>query len=71
MQYRLDKIAIEYEGAHHRSAEQLERDIVRGENTAAAGWLERRISRADMRDGAIGAVTKIRKVLLERGWRPS
>jgi hypothetical protein len=71
MQYRLYKIAIEYEGAHHRSAEQLERDIVRGENTAAAGWLERRISRADMRDGAIGAVTKIRKVLLERGWRPS
>ncbi len=70
MQYRRYKIAIEYEGAHHRSAEQLERDITRSENTTAAGWVERRVSRADMREGARGAVAKIRKALLDRGWKP-
>jgi hypothetical protein len=70
MQYRQYRIAIEYEGDHHRSPEQLVRDIRRGENTAAAGWLERRITKADMADQARTAVAKIRRTLLDRGWRP-
>jgi hypothetical protein len=70
MQYRQYKIAIEYEGDHHRSAEQLARDIKRGENTAAAGWLERRITKDDMADDARTAVAKIRRALLDRGWQP-
>ena len=68
MQYRRYKIAIEYEGDHHRTAEQLARDIQRGENTAALGWLERRVSKAEMRDGAKAAIAKVHKALLEQGW---
>lgn len=69
MQYRQYKIAIEYEGDHHRTAEQLARDIRRGENTAALGWHERRVSKAEMHDGAKAAIAKVHKALLEQGWR--
>jgi hypothetical protein len=70
LQYREYKVAIEYEGDHHRSAEQLANDVKRGENAAAAGWLERRITKDEMADDARLAVTKIRRALLERGWKP-
>lgn len=70
MQYREYKIAIEYEGDHHRSADQLARDVKRGENTAAAGWLERRITKDEMAGNARWAVAKIHRALLDRGWRP-
>lgn len=70
-QYRQYRIAIEYEGDHHRSAEQLARDIRRAEVTAAAGWLEIRVTRGEMQDDARAAVAKIRRALYIRGWRPS
>lgn len=70
MQYRKHRISIEYEGDHHRSAEQVDRDIRRAENVAAIGWIERRVSKTDMRDQARAAVAKIRKALLVQGWRP-
>ncbi|NKX54672.1 endonuclease domain-containing protein [Arthrobacter mobilis] len=71
LQYSAYRIAIEYEGDHHRSAEQLARDIRRGEAAARAGWLEIRISREDMLDDARPAVRRIRQALYARGWRPS
>lgn len=71
MQYKEYRVAIEYEGDHHRSAEQLARDIRRGEAVAAAGWLEIRISKEDMADDARNAVRRIRRALYARGWRPT
>jgi hypothetical protein len=70
MQYREFKIAIEYEGDHHRSAEQMARDVRRGDITAAAGWLERRITKGEMSNGARAAVAKIRRALVDQGWSP-
>jgi len=70
MQYKVFKLAIEYEGGHHRTSEQLARDIRRAEQTAAIGWLERRVSKEDMRGDAQAAVAKIRTALRSRGWRP-
>jgi hypothetical protein len=70
MQYKDFKLAIEYEGDHHRTPEQLARDIRRGEQTAAIGWLERRVSKEDMHGGAQAAVAKIRTALRSHGWRP-
>ncbi|MGM0931573.1 MAG: hypothetical protein ACQEXN_18000 [Actinomycetota bacterium] len=70
MQYKDYKLAIEYEGDHHRTSEQLVRDIRRGEQTEAIGWLERRISKVDMHGDAQAAVAKIRTALRSRGWRP-
>jgi len=70
MQYREYQMTIEYEGDHHRSAKQLSRDVKRGEITAALGWLERRITKDEMADGCHLAVAKIRRALVERGWRP-
>lgn len=62
------RIAIEYEGDHHRSAEQLARDIRREEAVARAGWFQIRISKSDMGKGRAKAVQKIRRGLLDQGW---
>jgi hypothetical protein len=70
MQYKDYKLAIEYEGDHHRTSEQLARDIRRAEQTAAIGWLERRVSKEDMYGDAQAAVAKIRTALRSQGWRP-
>ncbi|TJY69372.1 hypothetical protein E4J89_10590 [Arthrobacter sp. CAU 1506] len=70
MQYKDYKLTIEYEGAHHRTSEQLARDIQRAEQTAAIGWLERRVSKEDMHGDARSAVSKIRTALRSQGWRP-
>ncbi|MGW6173989.1 hypothetical protein ACWF5H_10895 [Arthrobacter sp. NPDC055138] len=70
MQFKIYKLAVEYEGDHHRTSEQLARDIRRAEQTAAIGWLERRVTKEDMHGDARAAVSKIRTALRCQGWRP-
>jgi hypothetical protein len=70
MQYKVYKLAVEYEGGHHRTSEQLARDIRRAEQTAAIGWQERRVSKEDMHGDGLAAVSKIRTALRSQGWRP-
>lgn len=63
------KVAVEHEGPHHLTPEQLARDIARGERRRKAGWIEVRTTAKDLRDGCRIAITRTREALTSRGWR--
>ncbi|WP_125613292.1 endonuclease domain-containing protein [Specibacter cremeus] len=62
------RVAVEYDGGNHADPDQVVRDIARAEDYAAAGWIEVRISKRHMADGARGAVRAVRNALRQRGW---
>ncbi|WP_125610792.1 hypothetical protein [Specibacter cremeus] len=66
--FRKYRIAVEYEGGTHAAPDQVDRDIARQEDYAAAGWVEVRLSKRHMANGARAAVAKIRQALISRGW---
>jgi very-short-patch-repair endonuclease len=69
--YRIDlafaelKIAIEYQGDHHRSPEQWRRDMTRRSILAADGWFVIELNADDLNDPA-ELVARIRQVLATR-----
>lgn len=65
------KVATEYDGDTHNDPDQVERDVKRAEEYQRAGWIEVRIMKRHMRNGAKDAVRKVRDALWVRGWRPS
>lgn len=65
------RVAAEYEGAVHSDPEQVDRDINREEDYSQAGWIQVRISKRHMMNGARAAVAKIRNALISHGWRPA
>ncbi|MCY1216489.1 hypothetical protein D9M72_283620 [compost metagenome] len=74
MSYEREKVAIQYDGAHHTSAVQRRSDIFRDENAREAGWRVVVLTQADLDVLAPGteprAVTRVRKALVERDWAP-
>jgi very-short-patch-repair endonuclease len=56
------KVALEYEGAHHFDGVQIARDDDRYERLLAAGWRVIRISVADLRN-LDGVVARVREAL--------
>ncbi|MDR6505013.1 hypothetical protein [Arthrobacter oryzae] len=80
MSYEREKVAIQYDGAHHASPAQRRNDIFRDEDAKEAGWrvvvltqldLDTLVPRLDTTPGMEPrAVTRIRKALMERGWAP-
>jgi len=68
--YPHHRVAVEYDGEVHSSPEQVVRDIAREEDFLRAGWLLVRISKRHMEDAGRAAVSKVRRVLLSRGWSP-
>ncbi len=65
------KVAVEYDGNTHADPCQVEKDVIRAEDYAEAGWSEVRIMKHHMLNYAKGAVHKVREALWDRGWRPS
>lgn len=63
------KVAVEYDGGTHSTLEQVQRDVAREEDYAAAGWIQVRITNRHMANDARAAVTKVRNALLQNGWR--
>lgn len=63
MGYRGSRLALHYEGAHHRTPEQFERDIRRDEAFSARGWRNLRFTREDWRQGFGRAVIQLRGLL--------
>jgi hypothetical protein len=64
------KVAVEYEGDHHRSsAAQWNRDIEKYEHYASEGWAVVRITAEHLYGDRPRAADRVRAVLLERGWR--
>jgi len=67
------RIAMEYEGDHHRNPDQFRRDIRRYEALQDAGWIVIRFTADDVPDdphaGATEVVDRIAARLRSRGWR--
>lgn len=70
LSYPQYRIAIEHEGEGHNVRDQIDRDIDREDRVAAAGWIQVRVSKRHMRNGAQRAVAKIRAALVAQGWTP-
>lgn len=74
--YRLDaawphvKVAVEYDGEHHRTGEQHARDLERWNRLRAAGWIVITVSAKNIISGRDEFVAQLRRELLLRGWRP-
>ncbi|MEN2738481.1 DUF559 domain-containing protein [Microbacterium sp. X-17] len=61
------RVAIEYEGDHHRSDPvQWARDIRRYERLAAAGWLVIRVTRTDLFDDPRSVLARVRVAIATR-----
>lgn len=55
------KLAIQYEGAHHRDRRQQEIDARRDEWFQSHGWLVIKVTHADARQGFQGVIDRIRR----------
>lgn len=63
MGYREPRIAIQYDGAHHRTREQHSRDIRRDEVFNSAGWRYFKFNADDLANDFRGAVRRVRIAL--------
>ncbi len=74
LSYQREKIAIQYDGGHHADPAQRRSDIFRDESARDAGWSVVVLTQRDLDPVAPGmeptAVTRVRRVLTERGWTP-
>jgi very-short-patch-repair endonuclease len=62
------RVALEYDGLWHGSAEQLHRDRRRLNQLTAAGWLVLHATSARVAGDFPGLVREIRAALRSRGW---
>lgn len=69
--WREYQVSAEYDGAHHRTAQQVDRDHRRRERMAAIGWWEVPITKRDMAPRWAPALRRIRAALESRGWVPT
>ncbi|WP_367400617.1 endonuclease domain-containing protein [Arthrobacter sp. PsM3] len=58
--YRRQRVAIQYDGGHHRTREQQSRDNRRDESFNAAGWRYFKFNADDLADDFRGAVRRVR-----------
>ena len=65
------RVAVEYEGDHHRGVAQFRNDIHRFERLADHGWASIRVSADDLFDRTGETVSRVASRLAERGWRGS
>jgi very-short-patch-repair endonuclease len=74
--YRLDaawprlKVAVEYDGEHHRTSEQHAKDLERWNRLRAAGWIVITVTARNITSGRDEFVAQVRRELLLRGWSP-
>ena len=59
--YRRWRLALQYEGEHHRTAEQQARDVLRDRWCTDHDWLPIKVMWADARDDYAGVVARVRR----------
>jgi very-short-patch-repair endonuclease len=73
LSYEKEKVAIQYDGAHHANPAQRRSDIFRDETARDAGWRVVVLTQWHLTAFAPGmepdAVSRVRAALTERGWR--
>jgi very-short-patch-repair endonuclease len=60
------RIAIEYEGDHHRERAQFRPDVARADALRDAGWLVLRFTADDLLRNPNGLITHVAKAIKER-----
>ncbi|MFC0674149.1 hypothetical protein [Brachybacterium hainanense] len=68
LQWPTWRVACEYEGAGHRTAAQMRRDIDRAERLRRIGWIEVRVMIDHMHRGAEIAIDRVSRALRDHGW---
>lgn len=63
------RVAIEYEGEHHLTDQQITHDSVRDRRTRASGWIQVKITKHDMARGEAFVVAKVLAALRAHGYR--
>jgi hypothetical protein len=58
--YRRFRIALQYDGEHHRSREQQSRDNRRDEAFISAGWSYFKVNADDMDEGFNGVIGRVK-----------
>ncbi|WP_411719681.1 endonuclease domain-containing protein [Mycetocola sp.] len=64
------KVAIEYEGGHHRDGKQFARDIDRLNRLVEQGWRVVQVSARLVFRDPLELARRVQLALLERGWKP-
>ena len=64
------RTCLEYDGAHHLTAEQQARDHYRDLKTAECGWVQVKIGKMDLARGQRFVRAKVRRGLILAGWCP-
>ncbi|CAN5268887.1 hypothetical protein BH11ACT2_BH11ACT2_09520 [soil metagenome] len=64
------KVALEYEGDHHREVKRYRTDIARVERLVDHGWLVVKVSADDLFDEPRALVERVVRRLVSRGWTP-
>lgn len=68
--YRRYRLAVEYDGDHHRvDATQYDRDTGRLDDFAAAGWRVVRITKRSFFGDRDACVARVRRALIDAGWK--
>lgn len=65
--YRPWRLALQYDGEHHRTAEQQARDVLRDRWCADHDWLSIKVMWADARDDYADVVVRVRRRAAEFG----
>lgn len=67
--YRRYRLAVEYDGDHHRvDTTQYDRDTGRLDDFAAAGWRVVRITKRSFFGDRVACVARVRRALIDGGW---
>ncbi|NYE95700.1 hypothetical protein FHU41_001950 [Psychromicrobium silvestre] len=70
--FRAYRVAVQYDGGHHLSAEQQALDARRDNGSSRAGWASIRINRVMIKEsGYEGVMRQLIPLLQARGWQPS
>jgi Protein of unknown function (DUF559) len=64
------RVAVEYDGLWHATADQLHRDRRRLNQLVGAGWIVLHVTSQRLRTDMPGIVREVRAALISRGWRP-
>lgn len=64
------RVAAEYDGVWHATADQMHRDRRRLNLLVGAGWIVLHVTSQRMRNDFPGVVREIRAALMSRGWQP-
>jgi len=68
--YRRYRLAVEYDGDHHRvDTTQYDRDAGRMDDFAAAGWRVVRITKRSFFGDRDACLARVRRALIDAGWR--